>query len=574
MYMMVAEALAENNTGLDTAKKYIIAAETWAREKKRPELANILHVKAEIHSKNGNYTEAEELEREALQNEPTNADFLYKLGIYQESYGRTYEALRSLARSILFGNSTKALQEFDSLVTRGKTESETQLMKESIVNEIVRAYVDTTKPENIIEARSTAAALMARTGVNLTKAREWAASAAKSPEKGESIETYITYQQNLALVSCAENKFTEAAVILGAVADLVDPWNEEFWYVLGQAYEKTGKKEQAKDSYLNALIGGKTQRLMNAYTTLTVDGERSTAQIDSAIENKRQTLTDFQPGHVTSKKSKTDKVVLAELFTGSECGPCQAADRAFDYLSEYYPRKTLVILENHLHIPQPDPMTNSDSWDRYMSYGGNFGTPTVIIDGTHKVVGGGPMYLGKNRFTVYDHFIKRAMSETPPVIIEGNATLTDGRIAVDIQIKPSKQIHLTALSVRLHIALVEKSIDYTGGNGISRHTFVVRKVIDGGRGMALKVSDSGSTITRRIKLSEVEQGIRSYLDTVSRHPSWRPSFEYFQGWKTRPDTIDPSNIAIVAWIQDPESKEVLQAFFCDVKAFRQNTLTQ
>jgi hypothetical protein len=99
-------------------------------------------------------------------------------------------------------------------------------------------------------------------------------------------------------------------------------------------------------------------------------------------------------------------------------------------------------------------------------------------------------------------------------------------------------------------------------------------VIDGGRGMAVKVSNDGSTITRRITLSEIEQGIRSYLDTVSHHPSWRPSFANFPGWKTRPDTIDPSNIAVVAWIQNPESKEVLQAFFCDVEASRQNTLTQ
>ena len=571
MAMMIAEALTEKNIGPDTVESYVHTAELWAREQNRAELATILHVKADILSKRGEYAEAEKLEQEALQSEPNNPDFLYKLGMYQESSGRTYEALRTLVRSILCGNSTEAPREFTELVTRGKTESEAQRMKESVINEIIRAHIDTTKPENIIGARSTAAALMARTGVELAKAREWATRAAKSPERGEPVEISIVHQQNLALVSSAENKHTEATVILGAVADLVDPWNEEFWYMLGQEYEKIGKNEKAKDSYLNALIGVKTQRLLSSYTSLTDEDKRSPSQIDSAIEVKRRTLTNFQPGHASSTKSKTGKVVLAELFTGSECGPCQAADRAFDYLSEYYPRETLVILENHLHIPQPDPMTNSDSWDRYVSYGGNFGTPTVIIDGIQEIVGGGPLYLGKNRFSVYDHFIKRAMGETPPLIIEGSATLTNGTIGVDLRLKPAKQMRSTAISARLHIALVEKSIDYTGGNGISRHAFVVRKVIDGGRGMAVRVPDNGSSITRSITLAEVGQGIRSYLDTVSHHPSWRPSFANFGGWRTRPDTIDPLNIAIVAWIQNPDSREVLQAFYCDIEASRQNT---
>lgn len=432
------------------------------------------------------------------------------------------------------------------------------------MNEIVRSYVDTTKPERIIEARSIAAALMARTEVNLKKAREWATSAAKSPEKGESIEELVNYQKNLALVALAEKKYTEAVAILRTISDLVDPWNDELWYTIGQAYEKIGKNEMAKNAYMSALVGSKVPQLVNAYSGLVSEGERAPAQIDSAIEMKRQSLLDYHPGNAAVQKSKTGKIVLVELFTGSECGPCQAADKALDYLSEYYPRTTLVLLENHLHIPQPDPMTNPDSWERYTLYGGNFGTPTVVIDGTQKIVGGGPLYLGQNRFNVYQHFIRRSLGKTPPVMIEGTAQLTGGKIAVEIQLHPTKKNQKNDRSIRLHIALIEKSIDYTGGNGITKHSYVVRKTLDGVQGISLKLSNDGEKITKVIELSQVERELQNYLDNVTKHPSWRPSFTNFPGWKTRPDRINPSNIAIVAWIQDPESKEVLQSFYCDV----------
>jgi hypothetical protein len=219
-------------------------------------------------------------------------------------------------------------------------------------------------------------------------------------------------------------------------------------------------------------------------------------------------------------------------------------------------------------------MTNPDTWDRYVSYGGNFGTPTVIIDGTQKIIGGGPLYLGRNRFNVYDHFIRRESGKTPPATIEGNALLSEGKITVEIGITPAKKNHQNPLPVRLHIALVEKSIGYAGGNGISTHAYVVRKIIDGIKGVSMKLSGNGEKITRSIELAQVERELRGYLDTVSRHPSWRPSFVNFPGWKIRPDTINPANIAVVAWIQDPESQEILQAFFCDVEPFRRDASTK
>src|SRR5262249_28259485 len=45
-----------------------------------------------------------------------------------------------------------------------------------------------------------------------------------------------------------------------------------------------------------------------------------------------------------------DRVILVELFTGAECGPCVAADRGFDALGAAYRPTELIALQYHLHI--------------------------------------------------------------------------------------------------------------------------------------------------------------------------------------------------------------------------------
>ena len=50
-----------------------------------------------------------------------------------------------------------------------------------------------------------------------------------------------------------------------------------------------------------------------------------------------------------------------ELFTGAQCPPCVAADVAFDVLEKTYKPADLVLIQYHLHIPGPDPLTNAAS---------------------------------------------------------------------------------------------------------------------------------------------------------------------------------------------------------------------
>ena len=58
-------------------------------------------------------------------------------------------------------------------------------------------------------------------------------------------------------------------------------------------------------------------------------------------------------------------MALVELFTGAQCPPCVAADIAFDAEAvKSYKAADVVLLQYHLHIPGPDPLTNADSEKR------------------------------------------------------------------------------------------------------------------------------------------------------------------------------------------------------------------
>ena len=101
-----------------------------------------------------------------------------------------------------------------------------------------------------------------------------------------------------------------------------------------------------------------------------------------------KTAIPFKPEPFDGSKRKSKRVALVELFTGAQCPPCVAADIAFDAMAQTYKPTDVVLLQYHLHIPGPDPLTNQDSENRARFYGIR-STPTVVINGkTGPALGG------------------------------------------------------------------------------------------------------------------------------------------------------------------------------------------
>lgn len=561
-YNRFAYNLAKNNIGLDSALLYIDRAIEMAGTSRN--LSGYQDTKAYVLYRLGRFVEAEELQRIAIKGHEDDYEYLSNLALYENANGKVQDGLQTMAKALYFGADQESKQHFLEWIDKAeKDQAKRHALKQTVFMSAVRSLTDTLKGSALISARSNAATVMADLGVDLNTARQWSENAVKSLNKKSPVNDVVQFRQSLALVLCAQGAYKDALAHLQSIESLVDPYESRYWLTLGKTHEQLGNRRPAIIAYMNGLIARNDKTLRSALETVYTKEYGSLDGIEKELDSLRQSSASVEPGHYGKPSTPNGKVVLAELFTGAECGPCASSDLAFDALTEYYPRTVLAILEYHVHIPGPDPMTIDESWDRYSWYAGQ-GTPTVVIDGRESIIGGGPKTVTRNRFGVYQFAIKKFEAEKPRARLSLSVTREGDDIAATIGVAGTNSTGRVGKSV-VHVALVERSVDYTGANGISRHAFVVRRMMDDANGTDVSLQQKEALLNKRVNVAEVEQRIKEYLDNPSAQRSWtyrRP----FTGWRARPEILDRSNLAIVAWVQDVESKEVLQAAYQDVPA--------
>jgi len=554
-YNDVAYTLAQKKVGLDSADVYSRLAVELAEKNNPRNLSMYEDTRALVLYDLGKNNDALALEEKAIAGHETDPTYLVSLSVYQEAAGKRTDALKTAATAIINGDDDEAITNFDKWISEEKTGAEEQTkLKEKIADEVLQKYFQDNDLIDKVKIHSIAGVFLAQVGVKLSQAEKWTKDAVASLKNNSDIEIIILYKKNLAIVYARQKKYDLALKELKSIEDLDNPWDFDFWYTLGNTYETLGQNKNAVDSYISGIIAFQNKRISSALNSLAKKEGISDSELQNMIIKKKDELTSFKPGHYDKKA--TGKVVLAELFTGAECGPCAAADGAFDALSEYFPRTDLAILEYHLHIPAPDPMTNPQTFQRYKFYGGNYGTPTVFFDGTEKLTGGGPRMLVQNRFNIYKYVITKLMDEKSLIKINGDATQSDSIVKISLNVKGEKNKNAS-----LHLALVEKAINYIGGNGVDKHIFVVRHLIGSAEGIDLK--GNAGKYEERFNLNEIQQSLTKYLDDPTTDPSWR-SYVKFTGWRSRTDKINRNNLAVVAWVQDNSTKKILQSFYVDV----------
>src|SRR5262249_30169554 len=107
---------------------------------------------------------------------------------------------------------------------------------------------------------------------------------------------------------------------------------------------------------------GLRKKTLNLLATALEKGGK--AEEAKAVKAKAEAIPPVTPTPFAGRKGKSQRVVLVELFTGAQCPPCVAADLAFDGLQKTYKPTEVVLLQYHLHIPRPDPLTNADTEER------------------------------------------------------------------------------------------------------------------------------------------------------------------------------------------------------------------
>ena len=320
------------------------------------------------------------------------------------------------------------------------------------------------------------------------------------------------------------------------------PTGGNYQYALAAVLERTGKVEGAYDAYLTAAVENYEDAADRAKALyIKIHGQAD--GFEAALEAKFKALP-FHPEPFKAPADWKGKAVLAELFTGSECPPCVGADLAFDGLVEAVPAKYLAVLVYHLPIPRPDPMMNPATKNRQDVYGVN-STPTVVIDGTNKTLGGGNRGAAEGKFAQYRAAIEPLLSAAPAVSPKVRASLAGDTVNV------SYDFDKAVPGADYLLVLVQDEQEHKGSNGVVYHKMVVRDLI---------VADPAAPRLAVFDLAASEKAADAYLTEFEKTYTRTPNFK----WEARRNALPRKGLKVVFFVQEKGTGKVLNSVVADV----------
>ncbi|MGD0772391.1 MAG: hypothetical protein ABSC05_06160 [Candidatus Solibacter sp.] len=339
----------------------------------------------------------------------------------------------------------------------------------------------------------------------------------------------------------------------------VTPSDAKVAAALGEMAAKAGDDAKAMD-YLTAvrLSGHAPDTANQIFEALYKKGHNGSLDGVEAMLDTEYRKRFPNPVHVEAYKpteKRSDRVVLAEVFTGSGCPPCAGADVAFDAAMERYARKDLAVVMYHVHVPRPDPMTTEGGTARYESYGKN-GVPTFAIDGK-KTVGGGSRDMAAGVFERFQKDLEKDLETAVEAQVKIDAGLNGGTVKVSAAVDNLKS---DSKDLKVQILLVEKEIRHLGENGIRFHPMVVR-AFGGDKGEGYKIEANGKgTFDATFDLDAVSKDLRKQLDEYEAKGHRGETFKF----TAKKDQIDRARLAVVVFVQDDKTRHVLQSGYVDL----------
>jgi hypothetical protein len=304
---------------------------------------------------------------------------------------------------------------------------------------------------------------------------------------------------------------------------------------LAGALEKAGKADDAKE------VQGRITKL---------DKEIKAEQIKleaQADEDYLKKMPPFKAEAFAGRKGKSTTTVLAELFTGTQCPPCVAADLAFDGLTKTYKPTDVVLLQYHVHVPGPDPLTNLDTEARMDYYSDEVeGTPALLLNGKIGYGQGGGIDDSEKVYGEFRKRIEPLLEKPAQAAIEVSAARRGNKIEINAE---AADLATPGDNIRLRFVLVEETQRYVGGNGIRYHHHVVRAMPGGDKGFPIKEKKVRQAVS--VDVVELKKQLTQYLNAVAKKT--RAKFPEPE------EVLDLKNLRVVAFVQNDKTKEVLQA---------------
>jgi eukaryotic-like serine/threonine-protein kinase len=178
--------------------------------------------------------------------------------------------------------------------------------------------------------------LTAEIGADASLFTEFGPSAILTPD-GSRLPVYA-----LGHVYLKEGRIQQAEPLLKASLD-ASSYDPDAWFAYAQAADKTGRKEEARERYIQAALHGSNEAHVVLEKGYKPSNDGGATQLDAMLDARYAQMfpNPLKAEPYRPDDKRTDRVVLAELFTGASCGPCVAADLAFDTAAERYRRGEL-----------------------------------------------------------------------------------------------------------------------------------------------------------------------------------------------------------------------------------------
>jgi tetratricopeptide (TPR) repeat protein len=413
---------------------------------------------------------------------------------------------------------------------------------------------------------------LVETNILLEDAEKFAVDGLKlfdEEEKKRTQRSRATHLATIGRIRIKQGRITEAEQALKD-AYAANPEIPAAAIGLAELSEKKGDNKAAIDYWTTAALTGRLSADDRGKFEALYKKVNGTADtLDAALDAKYKTAfpLPIHPEAYKATSARTNRLVLAEVFTGAGCPPCVSVDLGFDGALERYARKDVAVLMYHMHIPAPDPLTNQWSDSRGKAYAIS-GVPNFAVDGEKDNRGGGGRENTKASYERIIGKIDKALEVPPDAELKLEASLEGN--SVRVKATPSK-VKDGKDKVQMQIVLVEELISYSGENGIRFHPMVVRGIA------SLDVPPKatppatppvgGFTVDRAnpaaaeytFDLAKMSADMKTYLDDYEkngRHGNIT--------FSKKPVQMDTARLSVVAFLQEEPSKKVLQSAYVKI----------
>ncbi len=320
---------------------------------------------------------------------------------------------------------------------------------------------------------------------------------------------------------------------------------------LGRCYEAQGRYRRAFSRYIQAAIVAESgpqaiDGLRRLQPLMPDDEPFSVELVERLIEGKVMNFGSASHWKADPERTST-RTTLVEFFTNGQYEFAQAGGLAWEGLTRHFDDAPVALLSYHLAQPGLEPLVNPLALRRARDY--QVEAPNVVlIDGTVRGPGAGRLRDREAIFRRLRDRAETALEKETPWELEIRAKLDGDNLVGDVIARGPED---EARSLRLFVILAERAVLYPGESKIVVHRMVARNSLTpSNAGTRVEMEDGAMDFDFSVFLDELEQENADWLDAqvAAGAQTVRMSLDF-----------DPSELRIVAFLQDPFSGRVAQA---------------